>query len=253
MKIVAYTALLYGREYLRWAIRSVIDYIDQYVVLYTSEGSHGTHADEPCPESREDLYVEARAAAGDKLLWYDGSWTYEGAQRDTIFQLVPDADAVIVLDADEIWPCELIKAAVRYIYDPLENDLPHKYIRVPMIHFWRSFHRAVLHDPAYPYRIIFPQTFEGWGEETMFQSLKPICHFGYAQSAAVTRYKLKTHGHISQFRHDIDWFQDRFLANAQFDCHPVGSDYWNPEAVEPLDYLPAWMAEHPYFWKDVIP
>lgn len=253
MKIVAYTALLYGRAYLKWAIRSVIDSIDEYVVLYASEGSHGARTSTPCPESREELYADARLAAGDKLRWYDGSWTVEGHQRDTIYKVAPDADAIIVLDADEVWNPDLIQAAVEYIHDPEAHDLPHKYIRVPIVHFWRSFHRCVLHDPAYPIRIIFPKTYDGWGEETMFQSLKPIAHFGYAQSAEITEYKWKVHGHISQKRDDIDWFQDRFLANAQHDCHPVGSEYWEPERVNPLEWMPTFMVDHPYYSLEVIP
>ncbi len=87
----------------------------------------------------------------------------------------------------------------------------------------------------------------------MFQHVGSVAHMGYAQSARITEYKLKTHGHIGQFRWDIDWFQDRFLANAQHDCHPVGSDYWNPEPVNPLDYMPDWMRNHPYFNLEVIP
>ena len=43
------------------------------------------------------------------------------------------------------------------------------------------------------------------------------------------------------------------MANAQKDCHPVGSEYWNPETVDPMDYMPSWMKDHPYYKMELIP
>src|SRR5574342_223323 len=106
MKTDAYTALLYGSDYLAYAIRSVIDYVDEYHVIYdaSGSGSHGSKTDRTCPDSRETLYALADGAAGHKLRWHDGTWPYEGAQRDAIHEYAPDADVILVLDADEVWP-----------------------------------------------------------------------------------------------------------------------------------------------------
>lgn len=71
---IAYTALHYGADYLGWAIRSVIDAIDEYVVLYAAQGSHVFRTTLPCPDNRKELYTIARQAARDKLRWYDGEW-----------------------------------------------------------------------------------------------------------------------------------------------------------------------------------
>lgn len=242
MKTIAYTALHYGRDYLASAIRSIIEHVDEYYVLYSAIGSHGHAAPIPCPETRDELHAIAAAAAGDKLRWFEGYWPYEGLQRDSIHALVPDADVVLVLDADEIWrdvgtQIELAAAAGA------------RRVRVNMVHFWRSMHRAVLHDPAFPERIIFPKRSNG--EATIMHL--PIAHMGYAQRSEIVSYKLLTHGHRGEFRRDCDWFQDVFMANRQTDCHPVGSEYWNPETVNPLDYMPAWMAEHPYFSLETVP
>lgn len=244
LRVAAYTPLHYGAEYLRYAIRSVIDYVDEYHVLYTAQGSHGHVTEARCPETRHQLYREAVAGAGDKLRWHDGIWPYEGAQRDTIFMLT-DADLIVALDADEIWMPVTIKAAIQQAADRPEI----RGWRVPMVHFWRSFYRAVLHDPAYPVRVI--NTHSTSGEGTV-QTNTPIAHMGYAQSEAIIQYKLLTHGHRNEFRQDCDWLRDRFLANAQRDCHPVGSEYWNPEPVTPADYLPDWMRTHPYWTKEII-
>lgn len=246
MKVIAYTALHYGRDYLASAIRSVIDACDQYWVLYTPEGSHGHRSNIPCPESRDELHDIAYAAAGRKLMWADGHWDYEGQQRDRINALVPDADVILALDADEVWSWDLPLAAIWLAEQSPEVSR----WRVPMVHYWRSFNRVVLHDPAFPERVIFPK---GSGLTANIHTEHPIHHFGYAQRPEIVEYKQHVHGHKGEWRRDVDWFRERFMANAQHDCHPVGSEYWNPEPVDPYALgLPAWMREHPYAGMEVI-
>lgn len=246
MKVVGFTCLHYGRDYLAYAIRSIIDHIDEYHVAYSAIGSHGHRTQVRCPETRDELYAIASEAAGSKLRWHDGEWPHEGAQRDSIHEYAPDADVIIVLDADEIWPKDLIWWYLEFLKHGGEFQ---RNVRVPIVHFWRSFYRSVIHDPAYPVRII--NTNRNQGEMTLPTSLK-IAHFGYAQRPEIVEYKILTHGHKGEWRKDVDWFKDRYLANAQIDCHPVGSEYWNPERVDPYDYMPRWMESHPYFYKGVI-
>lgn len=245
MKTIAYTALHYGREYLGWAIRSVIDAVDEYHVFYTAQGSHGTRSQAPCPEKRAELYDIALAAAGGKLIWHDGNWIAEGLQRDMIHQTVPDADIILALDADEIWQAPLVEEALR-----LHDAGDAWRYRAPMVHFWRSFYRAILHDPAYPERVIYPK--KARDKIGGLPYVGYIAHMGYAQRPAIIEYKMKVHGHKAEFRRDVNWFQDVFMANRQQDCHPIGSDYWNPERVMPLEYMPGWMADHPYYHCEVI-
>jgi len=246
MKTIAYTALHYGSEYLAWAIRSIIDQVDEYWVLYATQGSHGHHSDMPCPDTRHRLMWLASQAAGPKLRWIDGEWPHEGAQRGAIHQVAPDADVILVLDADEIWSDGLAEKIMKHSAS-IVYTYPKRNIRLPMIHYWRSFHRAVLNDPSYPVRLVYPrildgeETWTGWGR---------INHMGYAQRPTTVGYKQYVHGHKNEWRQD--WFADRFLANAQIDCHPVTVNYWNPEPVAPLDYMPPWMADHPYFDLEVI-
>jgi hypothetical protein len=253
MKTIAYTALHYGSEYLRWAIRSVIDQVDEYWVLYAAQGSHGHHTDVRCPDSRDLLLSLASAAAGPKLRWIDGAWTFEGAQRDSIHQLVPDADVVLVLDADEIWTEAAVESAL--LFGRYQQARTY---RMPMVHYWRSFFRCVVSDLSYPTRVILPKVRSGSEEiSRAAQNLPPsgpilINHMGYAQRPVTVGYKQYVHGHKNEWRQDIDWFKDRYLANAQADCHPVAVNYWNPIAVNPADYMPPWMAEHPYIALEVI-
>lgn len=264
MKVVAYTPLLYGAEYLAWAIRSVIDAVDEYWVLYAPTGSHNGNKPVELPEGEDarTLYEIAQDAAGRKLRWYTHvGWSTEGEQRDTIFKLAPDADRIIALDYDEVWSPGLVEAAVRT--SASRPDV--RNWRVPMIHLWKDFYHAILHDPAYPIRVINPRaadgetTFDAEAHDAAKRELltrtmeyvpefhSRIVHAGYAISPELMRAKWSgTHGHQNELRKDIDWFTERYEnPKATRDLHPVGSEWWNAEPIEPFVYLPQYMADHP--------
>jgi hypothetical protein len=238
MKIVGYSALLYGRDYLHHAIRSIIDDVEEYIILYSPVGSHGHHTSTPCPETKDELYAIALEAAGDKLRWFDGHWPYEGAQRDSIFSIVPDADVIVVLDSDELWMPGLLKDAIAH---GIRENV--RQVRIPLQHYWRSFYKAFTHDPAAPARLHFPKFPQG---ETTFATNDEsyrIQHLGYAITPSLMRYKWQVHGHLGEMRKDVDWLNDVYLANRQYDCHPVGSEYWmQAEDVIPSDF----MHDHPF-------
>jgi hypothetical protein len=253
MKVIGFVALHYGVDYLAYAIESIIDHISELHIAYTSIGSHGHRTSTPCPETRDELYAIASTVAGRKLRWHDGEWAHEGLQRDSIYQYAPDADVIIVLDSDEIWGAGLAEEAI-----DITTSGNFKRWRLPFIHYWRSFSRCVLHDPAYPVRVLCPKK-PGYPHEMADEcTYNPgqdhlvINHMGYAQRPEIVEYKILTHGHRNEWRRDVDWFKDKFMANAQTDVHPVGSKYWDAEVVNPLDYLPDWMASHPYFGMEVI-
>lgn len=244
--IVAYTALHYGSPYLEYAIRSVIDQVDQYVVLYSRFGSHGTTgngAGLPPSDHREQLQWICAQAAGNKLQWVDGNWTHEGQQRDFIHIVAPGAAVIVVVDYDEIWHPEALRQGIDWVRAAGSRNY-----RVNMIHYWRSFRRAVLHDPACPIRFIKPS---GDGDCALTLN-HPVNHMGYAIPDWLMRYKWRIHGHRAELRQDIDWFTARWDANAQEDCHPVGSEFWNPEPIDPMEHLPVWMKQHPYYTDEVI-
>lgn len=239
--IVAYTALHYGREYLASAIRSMRNYVDAWYMLYTPEGSHGHKSRAICPETEDELYTIASRLLGSKLHWHSGIWVHEGQQRDTIYSLVPEAEVVVAVDADEIWGTGLFPQALHHT-----RRLGHRNIRLPMWHYWRSFKKAVISDPALPIRIVYPAYAAG---DFTYRGTSIIHHFGYAQSEAITRYKIEVHGHKNEWRGE--WFTERFLPNAQTDCHPVSRDHWNPVDIDP-DVLPQHMRLHPYYDLAVI-
>lgn len=248
-KVIAYTALLYGADYLAYAIRSVIDYVDEYWVLYSPHGSHGSQTTLPCPDSRRDLYAIAQKAAGNKLRWVDGNWTHEGEQRDSIFDYASGADVIFTVDSDEIYPAGLVAELLAQT-----SAWHRRFIRVPFVHFYRSFYSAVIHDPAYPVRVIYPHVKAEQHIHTETAQVRPIAHMGYCQRSEVIRYKLHIHGHKKELRCSPDEYVDNYYLNLnrRHDLHPVGSEYWNPEPVNPTDYLPAWMMQHPYAHMELI-
>lgn len=257
MRTAAYTALHYGSPYLGWAIQSVIDYVDEYIVLYAEDGSHGTRTDvqKPESESRDNLYCIAQASAGDKLRWIDGDWRYEHEQRNAIYEHT-NAERIIVLDYDEIWPKALIKWTVTESSLHLAYHADQGQIRLPMMHFWRSFQRAIVNDMADPVRILLPGSNQ---ERTRHAALMKndhtfykISHMGYAIPSWLCAYKWLTHGHRAEYRTDIDWWQERWEANAQEDTHPTNVSYWNAVEVNPMDYLPGFMRAHPYWNCEMI-
>lgn len=244
--VIAYTALRYGKDYLESAIRSIIDGVDSYYVLYATQPSHGHASNLPPPESEDELHEIAWSAAGTKLRWVRGDWTHEGQQRDSITQHAPDADLIVSLDYDEIWQPDLFDYAIQTAW---LSDV--RYWRVPFRHYFRSFYKCILYDPAYPVRVIRPHA--SLITETL-QTSAAINHFGYAITPKLMRSKWEIHGHKSELRRDVNFFTDIYEANRQYDTHPVGSEYWNPESVNPFleGWLPEWMKEHPYANMEVI-
>jgi hypothetical protein len=242
-KIVAYTALLYGKCYLASAIRSVIDHVSEYHVLYSPVGAHGHRTDVPCPDTREEL-LEIALSAGSKLRWHEGVWPHEGAQRDTILQVAGDADVILPVDYDEVWQTGLVEEAIAAGLSGKARNW-----RVPFRHYWRSFYRAFLHDPAYPVRIIAPKVNSG---DATLSTDKAVNHCGYCIPKHLMEFKWKVHGHHNELRRDVDWFNDVYCANRQYDCHPVGSDAWNTEEVDPSIYFPEFMKSHPFWGLEVI-
>lgn len=246
MKTIAYTALHYGKEYLGAAIQSVIDFVDEYHVLYTENASHGTPSSVRPIDSTDELYAIAEQAAGKKLHWFNGSklWRYEGEQRDYIFHLVPDADMILALDSDEVWTPQVLALV------DSERDYQGRSIKIPLIHHWRSFYKAITDDPAAPDRVIFPKaTRRDWHLTASLET--PLIHFGYAQAVDTVRYKMQIHGHKGQWRTDCDWFTDKFLANAQTDVHPCGHQWKQVNDIDPA-YMPDFMKAHPNYRKAVI-
>lgn len=244
MKIIAYCALHYGVNFLESAIRSVIDNVSEFHVLYAAQPSHGSRSGLVCPDSENDLHARAWEAAGLKLRWHSGSWLQENEQRNAIHYYAPDATAIVIVDSDEAYEDGMAEDAIQY-----GLSVGCRSLRLPFVHMWRTFTRGFAHDPAYPTRVLFPNQMR---EAVTLPSDKRVWHYGYAQRSEIVKYKMLTHGHLNEFRKDVNWFEDVFMANRQFDCHPIGSEWWNCEDID-LTNLPIVLRNHPYRHLELIP
>ena len=252
---IAYSAALYGREYLAWAIRSVQDFVDEFFILYTDRPSFGQGMHLPCPETEEELRLQAIRFLKKPLHWHKGIWGTEGEHRSTIMRIAEQvgADLILSLDTDEVWDRETVEQQL----DAAEKA-PARDTLVPFIHFWRSFN-YVCSDPSMPVRIIKPG---GSGIRYADQKV-PVLHFGYAQREEIIRYKIQIHGHRAEWRDD--WLDSKFLAwkpgDLTRDVHPTCgwntsfADYfWN---VRPVDstinaVVDRVMPDHPYRRLEII-
>jgi hypothetical protein len=246
MKIAAFTALHYGTDYFGAAIASVAPYVDEWLVAYSPEGSHGTRARVRCPESEYMLRKIADHAlekADKPLVWWSGLYPHEGAQRDTVLQHT-DADLIIVVDADEVWQDGAVQDVIRRA-----QEQPARVGLVPFIHFWRSF-SWVCRDDNWPVRVIQPKLADG----TAYYGCPPVLHFGYARKPEAIEYKMRIHGHRSEWR--PEWYVTKFMAwtpqrGPHEDLHPTNKDFWTAEPFA-KEQLPQVLRDHPYYALEVI-
>ena len=246
MKTVAYCALHYGKPYLAYAIRSVIDVVSEFHILYSDKPSHGSMATGVCPDTEDELHEIAWDAAGTKLRWVKGNWQQENQQRNAISQYVPDADIVLVVDSDEIWRPQTLE-----LLEDGKIDSKASCVAIPLYHFFRNFRHAMINDVASPPRILFPKVSQ---DNKRYAGLKyAISHFGYCQPVEYLRYKLSCHGHKHELRFTPDEYVNLYLDHNRWtDLHPVGNQWELAEQVRSLDYMPAFMKEHPYFDREWV-
>lgn len=251
MVINAYMILHYGHEWLPWAIRSVRHYVDEIHITYTDSPSHGNigNVAKPSRESRDSLVAEVtneiNSDVGAKIFWHDaGRFAHEGLHREYAYNFAKNADAVIVLDADEIWPRDQIIGLRKFV----ESDVPKKHsYRIHMRHFWRSL-KWICDDPSMPTRLIIPSVADN-SEEYLPTS---IFHMGYAQTPELIRYKESIHGHKAEWREG--WFTNKFMnwKPGDTDVHPTCVNFWNPVPYNDDGTLQALLNDHPYFYMDMI-
>lgn len=246
---IAFTALLYGKEYLASALRSVEDAVDEFHVLYSPQPSFGYRSDSICPDTEEELKTEAYRFVKKPLFWHRGYWKTEGAHRDAIFPIAQarGASQVLVLDADEVWAPGAAAKALQEAATHAERISCAKFV-----HFWRSF-GWVCRDACMPERII--NVGSNLTTRIYLQSHEPILHFGYAQRTELIRYKWTCHGHQAELRKG--WLEEKFLnwQPGMKDVHPTClQDFWVPEQtpLEIAEQVKAVLGDHPYFGKDII-
>jgi len=250
---IAYYALHYGKEYLAHSVRSVQDAVDEIHMLYTATPSFGHATAMSCPDSLDELKREAHRFATKPIIWHQGTWYNETQHRNAAVDIAKSVGASIiaVVDADELWAPMALAACLDFV-EKTPKPSVHRY-RAQFLHFWRSFDN-VCRDSSLPERVIDVRQPSGLIESLPGDvQVKPVYHFGYAQSDALMRYKWGgCHGHQDELR--AGWL-DRFLNwQGQMDVHPTVTDLWNPEATdsETRADVQKLLGDHPYFGQNPI-
>ena len=102
MKVVAYTPLHYGKEYLKWAVQSVADFVDRHIILYAPQPSYGHGTDLICPDTEEQLRECVREFP--HVEWRRVAAHNESQHRGEIHRyLEANDDILLAIDADEVW------------------------------------------------------------------------------------------------------------------------------------------------------
>lgn len=242
MKILGQIIMHYGSPYLGAVLESIMPQVDHMVILYTDYPSQGFMPDHPCPDTQENL-IRIADPWWDRITWVHGHWPHEGAHVDAIWDFAPGYHWVVRVDSDEIFPAGMVAAMIAQA-----EKTDHRHYRLPIQHFWRSFSR-VCRDGQMPVRLTRVM---GLGGEQYLDAEGgkwAIAHMGYAQPTKYIQYKLQVSGHRPEFR--LDWFEDRWLANAQEDLHPVCYDFWKTEDYDKTK-LPKALLHHPFYNLEII-
>lgn len=244
-KVHSYSVVHYGRDYLPYALRSVQDFVEQSHIFYTPHPSHGHQVPNIPPVESEQEITDS--ISGIKCVWTKVDQFYnEGPHRDFAVQVCTwaKADLILVLDYDEIWPEDMLRKAIDYVWtqNSKRNWL------VNMTHMWKSFGYACK-DNNWPVRIIDLRHESGDGFIPI--EFGDVYHFGYAIKHETMSYKWCVHGHKYELK--PGWFQDKWEQwPPATDVHPTnGDNWWMPEAFDKTK-LPLLMRDHPWYNLDVI-
>jgi hypothetical protein len=244
VKVLAYIPLLYGKDYIEYAIRSVYSEIDAILILYTSKPSHGSGTSMTCPDTKEELInICADADPDNKIIWSEGNWNLENQQRNEAHYYAKKHgyDILVAVDTDEIWETHMLRELIQLTYERKASKC-----LVWMRHLWRSFN-YICDDPMRQERIYYL----GDDKTDLIYAPHPtnqVWHFGYAREFNQVAYKISIHGHSAEWLIPKErWFREKYCAWPPVqDVHPVCKDTWNPKPFERLE-LPVMMREHPYY------
>jgi hypothetical protein len=224
MKVLAFTVLHYGKEWLRQSIESVKDSVDEHLILYTERPSFGYSTSLDNPDSRDEL--RAIATGYDHVTWRDVKGIIqEHVHRDRVFDYarVNGYDIVLVLDYDEVWEPSKVNEAIDYAYNSKAGRFGVKGSQ--WITFWKSLNEYVT-DGFAPIRLFNMHNHLGT-EELIDKGF--IYHMGYCISDDLMKYKISCHGHKADFERNKNWFENKWLGYKKGITkylHPATDAYW---------------------------
>jgi hypothetical protein len=244
-KILAYSPLHYGSEYLSEAIQAIYPCVDKIILLYSEKPSYGFGTSIENPDSREKL--KAIAALYNKCQWVEVNPCHEGNHRAQIGNFTQGYDGLLAFDADEVYDTE----DLRQMIQTCMNSKSYRFGIDGYINFWRSFD-WVCYDGFRPIR--FFNLHNDSNQKGNEDAKCKIYHFGCAQSMAIMQYKLLIHGHKSEIR--PDWLNSVYRhwrpgIKINKGLHLVSHDLWDAIPYDKTN-LPELLKSHPNYNKTMI-
>lgn len=253
IKTLCYIPLHYGKDYLKQAIQSVYNSVDEILILYTDKPCHGRGTNLECPDTKKELINVAMHAVDsgfmdDKIIWIDGNWNAENEQRNTAhtYARKNGFNVLVCVDADEIWIEKYLKELIQLTYDRKASKC-----LVWMRHLWRSFN-FICDDGMRQERLWYI------GNDTLDLIYAPMpenqmWHFGYARGFKEVEYKISIHGHSAEWLQPKElWFENKYKRFPPVDnVHPVCEAVWFPQPFH-KELLPEFMRSHEYYNLDEI-
>jgi hypothetical protein len=243
MKISAYYPAHYGKEYLEASLKSVVPHVDEVLILYTDNPSYGKFTNLKNPDSRDELMAIVEKECN-SFKWVDIPATHQENQHRNMKSIyLHDSDIIVAVDADEIWDdLDLaIKAAWDSNYENINVSGSQWY------HFWRSFNECH-RDGFAPTRFHCKKGKQGTG----LIDKGTVYHMGYAQSEAITEYKISCHGHKSI---SGSWYSEKWLNYKRGETthlHPDSQTVWIETQNFDKTTMPSYLKDHPYYGLDKI-
>ncbi len=249
MKTLAYTAIHYGKEYLKEAIASVKNNIDEHLVAYTGTPSFGYSTDMQNPDTEAEL--KAICGKFDHVTWLD--ITSRKIRAEHLHRQIAidyarkhNFDIILVVDSDEVWIPERVQEAIDYAYASKSGNF--KMRGSQWVTLWKSFNEYVT-DGFAPVRL-FNLHNDLSKDEYIEKGF--IYHMGYCISDELMAYKISCHGHRADFDSNNKWHKEKWLDYKQGETkflHPATEAYW--QETQPFDKttLPDLLKSHPNYSK----
>ena len=248
MKTLAYSAIHYGKEYLKEAIESVRVNVDAHLMVYTSLPSYGFTSDMTNPDTERELLNISNGF--DHTLWMNitGRATAENTHRQIAIDYARknNYDIVLVVDSDEVWEPSKVQEAIDYAYNSKNGRFGIRGSR--WITLWQSFNEYVT-DGFAPIRLLNLRNDLG-REELIEKGF--IYHMGYCISNEMMEYKISCHGHKNDFNNNKRWHEHKWLNYKKGETkflHPATEAYWKETQPFDKNTLPEVLKKHPNFNK----
>jgi hypothetical protein len=242
-KVLGYSMVHYGAEYLDACLFSLNKLCDHIVILYSDKPTH--HQPDKIIQCPDNKYSMMNIANGYKCQWVDVENIHtEGDHRNLIYKYSKGFDLIVNADSDEVWEYR----DTSFMQRALESKA--RYIKINgFVNFYRSFKYIASEDPWRPIRVINLNN----DNKDQDEIRGAIYHFGYAIKPETMEYKISCHGHSHQWRPEFfemwkNWTPDQ----RQGKFHSVSYDVWTEIYNFDKGKLPPILKSHPYFNIEII-